>query len=212
MAQFTGHLVLVVGPSGAGKDSVLRGAAAELTADPRFVFPRRIVTRAADADAEDHGSMDEMEFERAAADDAFALWWNAHGNSYGVPKSIEDELVAGRIVAVNVSRSVLAAAIERYPHVIVAEVTASPEILVSRIVARGRESEAEALKRVARKVPSFPSGVPVVRIVNNGELAFAIDEFCALLLRLLNAGITSPDWEDVEEAGDDDDGRLAAAG
>ncbi len=212
MAQFTGHLVLVVGPSGAGKDSVLRGAAQEFASDPRFVFPRRIVTRAVEVEAEDHGSMDESEFERAAAEDAFALWWNAHGNSYGIPKSIENDLEAGRIVAVNVSRSILAAAVERYPHVIVADVTASPENLVSRIVARGRESEAEAIERVARKVPSFPSGVPVVRIVNDGMLAVAIDEFGALLLRLSNAGSSNPVWEDTDEFGDDDDGRLAAAG
>ncbi|MGA7013248.1 MAG: phosphonate metabolism protein/1,5-bisphosphokinase (PRPP-forming) PhnN, partial [Pseudolabrys sp.] len=48
-----GRLVLVVGPSGAGKDTVITGAKAACAADSTFVFPRRVVTRPA-SDAEDH--------------------------------------------------------------------------------------------------------------------------------------------------------------
>ena len=57
-----GHLVLVVGPSGAGKDSVIAGARAALKGDAGVVFPRRFVTRLSNPDAEDHVSMSEMEF------------------------------------------------------------------------------------------------------------------------------------------------------
>ena len=44
-----GRVVLVVGPSGAGKDAVLGEAAKRLGGDPRFLFPKRVVTRESNA-------------------------------------------------------------------------------------------------------------------------------------------------------------------
>ncbi len=137
MMECSGHLVLVVGPSGAGKDSVLNGARRSLAGDRNFVFPRRFVTRFADAAAEDHFTMSEMEFAIAVAKDAFALWWRAHGNCYGIGKSIEGDLAAGCVVAVNCSRTAIAEAMERFPNVTVIEITAPPDVLVARIIARG---------------------------------------------------------------------------
>jgi hypothetical protein len=100
-----GHLVLVVGPSGAGKDSVLNGARERFREDRSVVFPRRFVTRLSNAAAEDHISLTEMEFAIAVAGDTFALWWRAHGNYYGIGRSIEGDLAAGAVVAVNCSRT-----------------------------------------------------------------------------------------------------------
>lgn len=173
--------MLVVGPSGAGKDSVLNGARGELAGDRRFVFPRRFVTRFADAQAEDHFSMSDMEFAIAVSKDAFALWWKAHGNSYGIGRSIEADLEAGAVVAVNCSRSVVAEAMERFPHVTVIEITAPPHLLVQRIVARGRESEDQALARVSRQVPGYPPSAQVIRVINDGALIDAVDRFCDAL-------------------------------
>lgn len=208
MSELKGHLVLVVGPSGAGKDSVLRGAKAEFAADRRFVFPRRFVTRFAEVSAEDHLTMTDMEFAIAVSEDAFALWWKAHGNYYGIGTSIESDLQAGCVVAVNCSRAILEEAAVRFPSVIVVEITASPEVLVSRIVARGRETETEAIQRVSRKVPEYPAGIPVARIDNNGALQDAVDRFCDLLETLentvANPGGHTLDNQNQQEDGDND--------
>ena len=60
-----GRLVLVVGPSGAGKDTLLRLAHAACIDDHEIVFPRRVVTRDSSA-AEDNVAMSPDEFRRAA--------------------------------------------------------------------------------------------------------------------------------------------------
>ena len=90
--------MLVVGPSGAGKDSIIRGAQNVFADDARFVFPRRVVTRKADVAAEDHDSVTDMAFALAVAKGDFAVWWKAHGNGYGIPVSIDDDLRVGRTV------------------------------------------------------------------------------------------------------------------
>ena len=64
----TGLLVLVVGPSGSGKDTLMAGAAQALAGDARFRFVRRVVTRP--ATEEDHEVIDAEGF--AARRDAAA--------------------------------------------------------------------------------------------------------------------------------------------
>ncbi|MFM8745564.1 MAG: phosphonate metabolism protein/1,5-bisphosphokinase (PRPP-forming) PhnN [Aestuariivirga sp.] len=203
-----GHLVLVVGPSGAGKDSVLNAAKDALKADRSFVFPRRFVTRLNMPAAEDHVSMTEMEFAIAVAEDAFCLWWGAHGNYYGIGQAVEGDIAAGAIVAVNCSRAAIAEACGRFARVSVVEITAPPEVLVARILARGRESAGQAMQRVSRQVPDYPPGMTVVRIVNDGPLDEAVAQFCAFLRSLQNAaadpGGGALDGEHQQEDRDDD--------
>lgn len=187
-----GHLVPVVGPSGAGKDSILREARALFAGDDRVVFPRRVVTRKAVAAAEDHESMTEMGFAHAVAKGDFALWWDAHDNSYGIPASIDRDLERGRTVVFNCSRAALAEAVARYPLVTAVEVTATPAILVERIVARGRESRDEAMARVARKVTPYPATLPVIRIDNSGPLGTAVNAFAAALRSLRGTARAAP--------------------
>lgn len=181
MMTGNGHLVVVVGPSGAGKDSVMMGARARLRGNGGIVFPRRFVTRLSNPDAEDHVSMSEMEFAVAVADGAFALWWRAHGNSYGIGRFIESHLESGATVVVNCSRASVADARSRFANVTVVEIIAPDEVLVQRIVARGRETADEARQRVQRRVPDYPPGTRLARIVNDRSLDEAVAAFCSVL-------------------------------
>ena len=203
----TGPLVLVVGPSGAGKDSVLNGARERFRGDRSVVFPRRFVTRLSNAAAEDHVSLTEMEFAIAVADDAFALWWRAHGNFYGIGRSIEGDLAAGAVVAVNCSREAIGDALEAFANVTVVEITAPADVLVSRIVARGRETQEEALRRVSRQVADYPQGVRLVRIMNDGPLERAVDRFCAVLKDPVADKGRGPFDGQHQQEDRDDDGR-----
>ena len=170
-------LVLVVGPSGAGKDSLLNAARRDLASDPRFRFVRRAITRAADPDGENHEPVTEAEF--LTRD--FALQWGAHGLRYGIPADIAVDIACGVAVVANVSRGVIETAAAQYPTRGI-EVTAPPEVLAARLAARGRESAADVAARLARAV-ALPSAVPVDRVMNDSTLAEGVARFLAALTR-----------------------------
>lgn len=162
-----GRLVLVVGPSGAGKDTLLRLAQAACVEDHDIVFPRRFVTRESSA-AEDNIAMSFDEFRRAREHGDFAVHWEAHGHSYALPLEINDDIRAGRAVVVNVSRTVIAALRQAYANVVVVAITAPPDVLAQRLAARARHSDGNIADRLARSVDD-PSAQADVTILNAGS-------------------------------------------
>ncbi len=156
-------LVLVVGPSGAGKDTLIRFARAELAGEARYLFPRRLVTRPPSAD-EDNETIAEGDFARGEADGRFALSWRAHGLGYALPAEAGRLAGQGRVVVCNVSRSVVGAARDRFGRVHVVAVTAPPGILAQRLAARGRAEDGDLAARLARG----ETVVPDLRIENVG--------------------------------------------
>lgn len=172
----TGRLFAVVGPSGAGKDTLMAAAWARL---PELFLVRRVITRPSDAGGEDFDGVSEEEFLRLRDAGAFALWWQAHGLYYGIPASINAALNEGRVVVFNGSRGVLAEATRKYPQLQTLLITASPEVLAHRLAARGRESEADIAARLRRAAFALPEGLNVTEIRNDGALEDAV----AALLR-----------------------------
>ena len=173
--------VAVVGPSGAGKDTLMAGARARLGPDPRFRFVRRSVTRPASAAAaEDHEPLDRDAFLQRRDAAGFALWWEAHGLLYGVPRDMEADLAAGRCIVANLSRGVLAEANARYP-LLVLEITAPPAALAARLAARGREGPDAVAERLSREAP-LPPSLRVRRVVNDGAPEAGAAEVAAALL------------------------------
>lgn len=176
-----GALVLVVGPSGAGKDTLIGAAKAALADDPRFSFPRRVVTRQAMVELEDHDSVDVAEFGRQKLRGAYALDWEAHGLCYGVPAAIDAAMVAGRVVVVNTSRKVIERAVEKYPSCHVLVVTADADVRARRLAGRGRESAEEVTARLAREGVPVPDGVEAVTVDNSGSLDDGVTRFVGAL-------------------------------
>lgn len=175
-----GQFFLVVGPSGAGKDTLLRQAQAALRHDPDIVFVRRIVTRPSSA-AEDHHSLSPEDFWAAARQGAFALSWTAYGLSYAIPLSVESDMAAGRRVVCNVSRTVVADARARYPRAVVILVTAPEQVLRARLIARGRASDVNVAARLSRAAWFAARLCPDHVIVNVGAIDRAAAELAALI-------------------------------
>ena len=170
-------LILVVGPSGAGKDTLLAAARARLAGDPGFRFVRRVITRPADPDGENH----EPVTPEAFAARRFALQWTAHGLSYGIPQDIEDDLAFGRHVIANTSRAVITEAVARYQARVIL-ITAPITILARRLAQRGRETEADIAARLAREV-ALPPGIDSETVLNDATPDEGAERFLAALRR-----------------------------
>jgi ribose 1,5-bisphosphokinase len=175
------RLVLVVGPSGVGKDSVLDAVRALVKHRSDIVFPRRVVTRAPGLGGEDYIAVSEADFAAMQARGDFALHWPAHGLHYGIPAAIDDDLRAGRQVVINVSRAIIGEARRRYPGMMVIGITAGADVLRQRLQARGRESAAEIEERLARAAAFDLVGDDVAILQNDGALEDAARQFVALL-------------------------------
>ena len=180
----TGALALIVGPSGAGKDTLIAAARSALGEDNRFVYARRVVTRTVQDPSEDHDIMTPAAFAAARADGRFLLSWEAHGLGYGIPMSATAALTRSQVLVANVSRTVIIAAEQAVGCVVVFHVTAPVDVLARRIAARGREPFADIAARIARQAPLVAGGATIIEIVNDGDPATAAAELTAELRRL----------------------------
>lgn len=182
-----GRFVLVVGPSGAGKDTLIAGAKASCSEDPTIVFARRVITRPS-SDAEDHDSLNEAVFDDAVKNGDFAFWWRAHGLKYGIPRSADDDVRAGRTVVCNVSRGIVTDVRARYARVDVVLVTAPAEVLTARLTRRSRNTDGSLTERIKRN-DAF-TGFQANDVIDN---IGAPDAAVRRLLSVINGNITSSD-------------------
>ena len=184
-----GRFILVVGPSGAGKDTLISGARAALGSDPRFVFPERMITRAEILGIEAHKVITPAEFEEKRRSGDCALSWEAHGFGYMVPASAATAISSGRIAVCNASRSIVPDALARYPGTEVIFVDALRIIRAIRLSERGRETAEQIESRLAREVPKLPGSVPVTEIDNSGARDEGIAAFIAALDKIAGAAL-----------------------
>ncbi|MGB3315140.1 MAG: phosphonate metabolism protein/1,5-bisphosphokinase (PRPP-forming) PhnN [Albidovulum sp.] len=174
----TGRLIALVGPSGAGKDTLLAGLA---RACPEVHIARRTISRPASAETEPFESVVPAQFAALRAGGAFALHWEAHGLCYGLRHRELAALMTGGTVIFNGSRAALPRIAARHPALEVIVVTVSPGILASRLAARGREDADEIAGRLARADFALPAGLTARTVSNDGRPEEGIARLADLL-------------------------------
>lgn len=179
----SGIFFAVVGPSGAGKDTVIEYARQRMRNDPRLIFPSRYITRPPEAGGEEHTPVSPQEFKRIKSSGGFLLDWRAHGLSYGIPATVSDQLANGISVVANLSRAAIGQLRECTETVEVVLVTAPAEIIAKRLAARGREDTADIARRLERADYDLPDGLNITTISNAGSIAAAGTVFVELLNR-----------------------------
>ena len=182
------RLIYLMGPSGAGKDSVLDAARARLMAK-RVRIARRVITRSVEAVGEDAVGVTQPAFELMHAQGEFALAWRANGLAYGIPSYIDGWMAEGWHVLVNGSREYLVQARARYPDLLPVLLSVTPQVLRERLVRRGREAPDEIERRLVRNPQLQLTELEGVLVVDNST---SLEDAVGNLLQVLQvAGITS---------------------
>jgi ribose 1,5-bisphosphokinase len=179
-----GPLVYVMGPSGAGKDSVLTRARALLPGAAPVFFAHRYITRPADVGGENHVALTEAEFLLRRDHGLFAFDWEAHGNRYAIGSEIQSWRNAGLTVVVSGSREhfLKVNGLDADTHPVL--ITAPAERLAARLAARGREDSGAAAERLGRGEAYTVDDSRLVTILNDGALEDAAQAFVSLIARL----------------------------
>jgi ribose 1,5-bisphosphokinase len=184
LSDLNGALVYVMGPSGAGKDSVLNRARTLLPDNVPVVFAHRYITRSAEAGGENHIELSPAEFGLRRTHGLFAFHWRAHGNEYGIGREIYSWRRAGLTVVVSGSREHFQqiAGIDDNTHPVL--ITAPAERLAQRLTSRAREDADAAAERLQRSEAYDVTDRRLVTIVNDGPLDAAATRFVSLLATL----------------------------
>jgi ribose 1,5-bisphosphokinase len=176
-----GTFVAVAGPSGVGKDTIINFARERLAGRSDFVFARRIITRTADRQSEDHDTLEAAEFAAAREAGAFSLVWQAHGLDYALPRSIDAEIAAGKVAVANISRQLIDQLKARYENFLLVVVSAHRDVIAARLKARGRETDAEIVARLERIAVEDTVRYEAIRLENSGPRERAGERFVSIL-------------------------------
>lgn len=172
-----------MGPSGAGKDSVLRFARVNLNTRDKIVFAHRYITRPPDLSGENHIALTRAEFDARQSAGLFTFDWEAHETCYGIGIEIETWRAVGFVVVMNGSRTHFAKLPPQPANIVPVLITASPQILATRLARRGREAESEMIARLQRET-LLPKDQSITVIDNSGPIEIAGNRFIQLLRRV----------------------------
>lgn len=176
------RLIYVIGPSGAGKDSVLGWLREHLPHSLPVHWARRTITRPLSAGGEAHEAIDTARFAHLQDQGEFVMAWEANGLRYGVRHTELAGLQRGHWVLVNGSRGHLHHVQQSHPGLQVVHITADPDTLRQRLTARQRETPEQIQQRVER-AGAFAIPPGTIQIHNNSTLNQAGHD---LLLALKN--------------------------
>lgn len=172
-------ILLVTGPSGAGKDSLLSIARDHYRDNSRMHFANRYVTRRPDENEQNY-FVEQAAFLLLRGHGYFVSHWQAHGNLYGVPKTELNGCVKDRVTVVSISRTKIADFERQFERVVTLNITVPPEVLRKRLQARKREDCTAIDKRLRRNTLSVHAR-QTVRFDNSEELSISGTRFLALL-------------------------------
>ena len=182
---FSGTLFLVVGNSGSGKDSIIKGVLESYPSDLKSIrLTQRYITRPP-SENEENISISPEEFRKMSKQGKFALEWHIYGLDYGVPTEINSWLKKGHPVLVNVSRTIVKKACEIYRNIKIIFIEVPFEISLKRLKARARESGKRLEERIERAKKNQKFSDADFIIDNSKELEEAINLFLKYVLSVV---------------------------
>jgi guanylate kinase len=192
-----GKLIVVSGPSGAGKDTLIQAA---LEAIPELALIASATTREpreGEVDGKDHVFLSREEFERWIEEDRLLEWAEYSGNLYGTPQqSVEELLDGGRSVILRIELQGARQVKERRPDAVMVFVRApSLEETRRRLESRATETSESVESRMATAIKEVAARDEFDYEIVNGDREQARREMIEIMERIVTGGA-----EDAERA------------
>ena len=177
-----GLLVVVSGPSGAGKGTICQ-ALLEKTPLAYSVSATTRKPRAGEVDGESYYFLSVEAFEEMIEKDELLEWAKVYDNYYGTPlKKVEEKLAAGEDILLEIDTQGAMKVREKFPEgVYIFILPPSLAELERRIRGRDTETEDVLQKRLAAAIDEIEAGKCYKYVVTNDEVDGVVDSVCAIL-------------------------------
>lgn len=178
-----GILLVVSGPSGAGKGTICSAVREKY---PDLEYSISMTTRAprnGETEGVSYFFRTDEQFKKLVEEDAFLEYARVYDHYYGTPKKyVLDKIQAGRSVLLEIDIQGAMQVKKRYPKgVFVYIVPPSLEILSQRIHARGTDSEEVIQNRLAQITNELSMMHQYDYVVVNDVLEDAVHKTCAII-------------------------------
>jgi guanylate kinase len=176
-------LVVLSGPSGVGKSSVITAALAELPETWLSVSVTTRTPRPGEVHGQNYYFVSRAEFDDMVARDELLEWAEFAGNCYGTPRKYAEEKLANDIpvlleIEIQGAKQVRKAMPEA---VLVFLEPPSWEELESRLVGRGTESDEQILTRLSVAKQELQAASSFDHVIVNADVAQAAHELVSYL-------------------------------
>lgn len=171
-------IILIIGPSGVGKDTLLKSIKEDYR--DRVNFVRRYISRIPDKN-EDNFFIEESAFSILQTNNFFISSWQAHKNSYGISKTS----IKKGVNIISISRSKIKDFEENYEKVFTINISVKREVLKSRLEKRGRETKEEIEKRLNRSYEKIKAR-NLIEFDNSFSEEESKKEFIKLIEKIIN--------------------------
>ena len=181
---YTGSMLMVVAPSGAGKSSLVN---ALLQKDPDIGLSVSFTTRAprpGEVNGREYNFLSEQEFIKRKEAGDFLEWANVHGNYYGTSKSwIESQMQNGKDVILEIDWQGARQVQRLIPEAIwIFILPPSIQTLEDRLRKRAQDDEATIQKRVAAAKDELAHVVEANYLVVNDNFEQALNDLNQVVL------------------------------
>ena len=177
-----GLLVVVSGPSGAGKGTICQ-ALLEKTPLAYSVSATTRKPRAGEVDGVNYHFLSVEAFEEMIEKDGLLEWAKVYDNYYGTPlKKVEEKLAAGEDILLEIDTQGAMKVREKFPEGVYIFIL-PPSLAELERRLRGRDTETEDVlqKRLAAAIDEIEAGKCYKYVVTNDEVDGAVDAVCAIL-------------------------------